>query len=500
MPTANSSDASRWSWRKLSVWLFLAFALTFFLSYRAYFRHSRYVSGIDLLGSVDNEEPGYGLYSYLVLGEIPTPNDRERVLSIITSVTHLPSADTLKISRPKKQINIIYLPVKERSHILPLQASTILDNYDFERALTITRRLSLTIRRGPYLLSTLHPLSHAQEREAYLLQDLSDVDFSVAETWITDFGAEAMKAKYWAPVMCSRVARDLRTRLAHKLPEIAATRINDWIVYYPNSLSSAIVRFEVNANFDDSHVSVAKLEGLLDFLPPATAIRVHSRPSLQALIQERYGIRKEALPKTYALLENAILRLNPNLQTASPGRIAIPNIPHRVGRPKGISTFGTKTFDRGILSILQEGEPGEFVRNPSSTSSTVLVDYRISENELAIGERQNYLLQNRTPILASVLGVKWAADDRSASPLAPQLLSDSLARTIRQTLETSPARHITVFIVDSGWPEKAYNESQIELLHIFDVVRTKWKMNRAVRQPPSSFVAPSNKHCEEIEA
>lgn len=497
MSDVNTSSPSPWRRFKRLVLLFLALLLGVlvllvqFKSPHGYF--FRYVSGYALLRSTDTEDDGYGLYSYLLLTERPPASDQERILSIINSVTHLPPVESLKAKVSKKRLNVVYLPIRGRANSLPNQSNGILDDYDFERASTFLRRLSIPTRRGPYLVSTLSPISKGEKHESYLLQDLSDVNSSVANIWISQFGSEAAKPRYWEPAVCNRVARNLRIRIAERSPE-SAEGLNDWLVYFPNSSSSAIVRVAVDAEFDDSKESVSKLQALLNFLPPSTAIRVHPSASLELLIQDHYGVTKKRLPQTYALLEAAILRLNLDLQKPYMVPIAIPNIPHRV------TGLGSNRFDRYLMSIVQEGQPGTYVGNPGSKSSVVLVDYKLAENELASGERQTFLAENRPSFLAHPMGVKWESSDGVGKNPGGRLLSDAVTATIRQKLAASPGRQVAVFVVDSGWPGKAYEDSHVELFHMFDVVRAKWKMTKANRFPFPPFQAASNKHCEEIES
>jgi hypothetical protein len=99
------------------------------------------------------------------------------------------------------------------------------------------------------------------------------------------------------------------------------------------------------------------------------------------------------------------------------------------------------------------------------------------------------------------MGVKWESNESvGGNPQGGALLSEGVATSIRQKLAASPPRQVTVFVVDSGWPEKAYDDSHVELFRIFDVVRAKWKMTKANRSPFPSFQPPSNNHCEEIES
>ena len=500
MSAVTSSNFSQWlrsKWIVLLCFALLLVVLLLLLQFRSPHGYFRYVSGYALLRSTASEDDGYGLYSYLLLTDRPPASDQERILSIINSVTHLPSIESLKAKVPKQRLNVVYLPIRGGANSLPTQSNEILDGYDFERASTFLRRLSIPTRRGPYLVSTLSPISKAGEHESYLLQDLSDVNSSVANIWISQFGSEAAKPRYWDPAVCNHVARDLRTRVAERSPELAKD-LNDWVVYFPNSSSSAIVRVGVDADYDDSKESIAQLQALLAFLPPSSTVRVHPWPSLELLIQDQYGVNKTLLPQTYALLENAILKLNPDLpQLQQPYMvpIAVPNIPHRV------SGLGFNKFNRPLMSIVREGKPGAYVGTLASTSSTVLVDYKLSENELASGERQVFLAENRPSFLAHPMGVKWESDDGIGGSLhGGALLSDGLASSIKQKLAVSAARRTTVFVVDSGWPERAYEDSHIELFHVFDVVREKWKMTKANRAPFPPFQASSNRHCEEIES
>src|ERR1051326_9535597 len=59
----------------------------------------------------EDEEPGYGLYSYLLFGSQPNDATRQRYLSSISAYLAIPTARALREHFPASSMNITYLPL-----------------------------------------------------------------------------------------------------------------------------------------------------------------------------------------------------------------------------------------------------------------------------------------------------------------------------------------------------------------------------------------------------
>ncbi len=146
---------------------------------------------------VDNqvEEEGYGLYSYLLFGSHPTDVNRDLYLQAILACIKMPSIKRLeKVGFHRRELNATYIPI-----LNPLPAAKagispdwVLENYDYARARLLLRNLhSGAYRNGPYIISTLTPLSsHKNLSEGYLHQDLSRIPHTqpnLVYAWVKEF-------------------------------------------------------------------------------------------------------------------------------------------------------------------------------------------------------------------------------------------------------------------------------------------------------------------------
>jgi len=161
----------------------------------------KHETGRSFLLPAQQEEEGYGLYSYLLLGTPPTDSSRERYLKAIEAYLHmLPEISKLEKYFPPMELNITYLPV----NAIPPQvtdtktlAAWALDHYDYARARFLARRLSENNRDGPYIVSAPVPLSEPATPPHYLWQDLSAVPAQFAGSWIKEFMNQAAQERFW---------------------------------------------------------------------------------------------------------------------------------------------------------------------------------------------------------------------------------------------------------------------------------------------------------------
>lgn len=183
------------------------------------------------------EEAGYGLYSYLLLGSPPTDASRVRYLSAMEAYLNLMlPLDDLEETVAHNKLNITYLPVKAPVPPHPTP-QWLLDNYDFVRARVLLDLLSGPHREGPYIVSTLTPLSGVDALAThYLYQDLSTVPTDpkdLVSWWIREFQNQAAQERFWDPQTMDTLALRIRTTisvLATGLPEVQK-QVATWIAW-----------------------------------------------------------------------------------------------------------------------------------------------------------------------------------------------------------------------------------------------------------------------------
>jgi hypothetical protein len=168
------------------------------------------VTGTSFL--TDNETPGYGLYSYLLFASRPTPTTKERYDKALLAWLSLPSAQgLLREQLPKELLNIFYVPTK--SEPLALTLDEVWASYNYERAVVLLNKIPGEHSTGPYLVSTLAPLS-AGKPPQYIFQDLSTVPPHVVILWIREFQQRAAQERPWSARMLPQFLLNLRTAVA----------------------------------------------------------------------------------------------------------------------------------------------------------------------------------------------------------------------------------------------------------------------------------------------
>jgi hypothetical protein len=183
------------------------------------------------------EEAGYGLYSYLLFGSPPTAETRARYLKALDAcLSMISTVSELRQYRPAGKLNVTYIPVKARPSSDPT-AEWLLNNYDFARARVLLDLLSPRYRTGPYIVSTLAPLSNLQSiPQDHLFQDMSLVPTEpddLLSWWIRAFLNQAAQEQFWQPQTGEMLTLKVRTMLsveAAALPEVKK-QLASWIAW-----------------------------------------------------------------------------------------------------------------------------------------------------------------------------------------------------------------------------------------------------------------------------
>jgi hypothetical protein len=189
-------------------------------------------AGFAFLLAGQHETPGYGLYSYLLLGAAPDESTQDRYLRTLDSyLRKMPHLTRLEQYLSPDQLNATYLPLT----IAPgreLSARWLLDHYDFARARVVLRQLPGNLRRGPYFVSALRPLGKpSQDVREYLVQDLSTVPPHLIDSWVVEFLNQSAQERFWRVSTVEQLSLKIRTIigvLSIGLPHVRSS-LKDWI-------------------------------------------------------------------------------------------------------------------------------------------------------------------------------------------------------------------------------------------------------------------------------
>jgi hypothetical protein len=186
--------------------------------------------GHDLLVKNTPETPGYGLYSYVLFSAAPDDQSRPRYFQLLQAVlAQAPSIDSLGVYYDAAQLNVTYIPVTSGGKP-PVSAEWLLDNYDYAHARFLLHAIPGNLSHGPYLVSSLQPLSKAPSGP-YLVQDLSSVPAHLVSLWTSEFLNQAAQEHFWEQSTGTMLALRLRTAIgimAEGLPDVRKS-LDSWI-------------------------------------------------------------------------------------------------------------------------------------------------------------------------------------------------------------------------------------------------------------------------------
>jgi hypothetical protein len=183
------------------------------------------------------ERAGYGLYSYLLLGAPPTDGTRDRYAQAVSGfLAMIPEIGRLEAHVPRQSLNVAYVPVDQDPGPPPVAAPWVLAHYDHARARSLLRTLPGSLRVGPYIVSTLTPLSREGAAEGpRLFQDLSRVPPHLVSAWVLEFLNQAAQERFWEERSGRALALRMRLTvgiLGTGLPEVRKA-MDDWVAWLP---------------------------------------------------------------------------------------------------------------------------------------------------------------------------------------------------------------------------------------------------------------------------
>ena len=174
-----------------------------------------------LLQSGNREEPGYGLYSYLLLPAQPPFAAAPKLLELYLDAlkAYVSIADSVQCLErsgiPHSDLNITYMPVMRLPSEGQANPPWLLENYDFARARAILKLFDIDWEKnsGPFIISVLSPLAGDKFTGNYLFQDLS-ASYGQSQLtfgWVKAFMNQAAQVRRWDPKNTERVALQLKT-------------------------------------------------------------------------------------------------------------------------------------------------------------------------------------------------------------------------------------------------------------------------------------------------
>jgi Carboxypeptidase regulatory-like domain len=195
------------------------------------------LTGREFLVLQSKEEPGYGLYSYLLFGSPPNDAEVERYESAIRVFLQV-LVDVKEHSGPRERLNVTYLPVKQAVKSGD-SVTWIVKDYNYARGQELL--LNLTGRElssGPYLVSTRRPLSEpgagqlvrCENTASALCQDLSTFPAALIPAAFQLFTVKASQNTMWTEKTLPEFVLYLRKYIeiaALGLPAVK-TSVEDW--------------------------------------------------------------------------------------------------------------------------------------------------------------------------------------------------------------------------------------------------------------------------------
>jgi hypothetical protein len=226
------------------------------------------VTAAAFLEPFEDEQAGFGLYSYILLGSRPESLGSERWQRYQQTIAaFLGMPDVLDVIKylPKQRINLTLLPLtcnrwewpaaaanplfhfdpqRLEIHLLehsyagvppspgvdgpydrsnPEAACMLVGNYNYARAAALLSLFGRPHAEGPYIVSATQPLSKAAKLPSqFLYQDLSSVPPEMAVIWVRAFMNQARKQEFWLTDTEEEFIVGLRTliaRASRQLPD-----------------------------------------------------------------------------------------------------------------------------------------------------------------------------------------------------------------------------------------------------------------------------------------
>ncbi|MDF0673341.1 MAG: hypothetical protein P0120_03210 [Nitrospira sp.] len=166
------------------------------------------------------EKPGYGLYSYLLFSAPPQhEGEKARYLKVLEAcLSIMRESEEFLDRQPDSELNATYIPVRKT----PMSgksdsewAEKVLAVYDYAAAQILLSKLDTMYQQGPYLISTLKPLSMSDSPQPlHLFQDLTGVVPDQASNWVKHFTYLVAQQRSWQDQSLRQFHLKMRNLLA----------------------------------------------------------------------------------------------------------------------------------------------------------------------------------------------------------------------------------------------------------------------------------------------
>ena len=191
-------------------------------------------TGRSFLVATQPEAEGFGLYSYLLFGSPPDETSHDRYVKAVEAYLQLmPDITSLEKYLGPSVLNVTYLPLRGAPPKI-VSAKWVLDNYNYARARALLKTLPGSYRDGPYIVSSLKPISGIPSVSGrYLYQDLSSVPPDLVSSWEKEFLNQAAQERFWDERSAEILVLKLRTAigiLAIGLPDVQKS-LEGWIAW-----------------------------------------------------------------------------------------------------------------------------------------------------------------------------------------------------------------------------------------------------------------------------
>lgn len=191
------------------------------------------------------EERGFGLYSYILFKSRPTVLNKSLYLEMISqTLRRAPKLDGHKDrDTRKKELNVTYFLIQTAAPKTEMKpepmAEWILEHYDYRRAGKIMRKAGVLKQSGPLLLSAFQPLTSAASQigSNSLIQNFSKIPpdrKNLISAWVNTFFNHVSIPQKWDDTSLSHLMLDLRTGIARAASSMPLIResLMDWIKVY----------------------------------------------------------------------------------------------------------------------------------------------------------------------------------------------------------------------------------------------------------------------------
>ena len=231
------------------------------------------VTGRALLISDQAEEAGYGLYSYLLFESPPDAEAKPVYLAAIRAcLKEFPDLGRLEKAYPRAALNAMFMPVRRdmkdakvpspeqlEQERLKSWAEEILQWYNYGRSQAILNRLAMVQKNGgPYLVSSLGPVSSGTGTNPFLFQDLSAVRLvprqedqtTMVYEWVLDFVDRVSNPRpvAWDYAVLAKFGNEMldarQPAFAHRGVRADQLDLKKWIVFpRPDNLTKRTFHF-----------------------------------------------------------------------------------------------------------------------------------------------------------------------------------------------------------------------------------------------------------------